>query len=192
MSAFPPRRGGGGLVGAFAHMADRIVDALNQLFGFQYTSNAEHYEYGVTIRTGSTDAIGTSYNAQVSITQEADFIATRLNANARIAGTGVIIGMSSANAGAAGDLPDAPFTLQIVEGSNDRQLHNQAIDASIGYSTYGGLPGIWARPRLFARNTIITYTLTSLKLPAAAWDYRIVLIGWKIYDARALNLTSRS
>lgn len=191
MSAFPPARGGG-LVGAFAHMADRIVDAMQRLFGFQYTRNAEHYIYHATVQTGATDAIGTQYNQAIRVTQEADFVATRLNAIARIASTGVVLGISSANAGAAGDFPDAPFLLQITDGSTDRQLHSAPVDTLAAYGTYGGLPGIWARPRLFARNTTISLSLTSLKLPTSAWDYRIEMLGWKIYDAQALDLTSRS
>lgn len=179
------------LVAAFDHLAGKIVRAMQQLFGFQYSRNAEHYVYSATVTTGATDAIGTEYNTAIRITQEADFVATRLNGNARIASTGVLVGMSSANAGVGGDLPDMPITLQIVDGSTDRQLHNEAADVALVYGTIGGLPGIWARPRLFARNSTITLRLTSLKLPTSAWDYRISVIGWKIYDAQALDLTSR-
>ena len=179
------------LVSAFDHLAGKIVRALQQLFGFQYSRNAEHYIYGTTVTTGAADAIGTTYNTAIRITQEADFIATRLNGNARIASTGVLVGMSNANAGAAGDQPDMPVTLQIVDGSTDRQLHSEQVDVALAYGTWGGLPGIWARPRLFARNTTISLAFTSLKLPTSAWNYRIILIGWKIYDAQALDLTSR-
>jgi len=190
MSAIPGGRPSA-LVAAFDRLAGRIVGALQSLFGFQYSRNAEHYIYGVTVATGATDALGTVYNTAIRITQEADFVATRLNGNARINTTGILIGMSSANGGSGGDLPDMPVTLQIIDGSTDRQLHNQSIDVALAYGTIGGLPGVWARPRLFARNTVISLALTSLKVPLAAWDYRIVFIGWKIYDAQALDLTSR-
>lgn len=188
MSAVPPPKGG--LVGAFDHLAGKIVRALQQLFGFQYSRNAEHYIYTASVVTGATDAIGTQYQTAIRVTQEADFVCTRLNGNARLA-TGVLIGMSSANAGVGGDLPDMPTLMQITDGSTDRQLHSAPVDVALAYGTIGGLPGIWARPRLFARNTTISIALTSLKLPTAAWTYRIVLIGWKIYDAQALDLTSR-
>ncbi len=181
-----------GLIAAFDRLASKVVGSLHQLFGFQYSRNAEHYVYSVQVLTGADDAIGTQYQTAIRITQEADFVATRLNANARIAPTGQLIGMSSANGAAAGDFPDAPFVLQIVDGSTDRQLHNQAVDASLAYGTYGGLPGIWARPRLFARNTTISLQLNSLKLPnSQVWVYQIAFLGWKIYDAQALDLTSR-
>lgn len=186
------QQGGSALVAAFDTLARRVVGALHSLFGFQYSRNAEHYIYAASVTTGATDAIGTTYNISVRVTQEADFVCTRLNANARVSGTGIIQGMSATSLGAAGDLPDAPYTLQIIDGSTDRQLHSAAMDAALAYGTYGGLPGIWARPRLFARNSTISITVVSLKLPTVALVYRLAFIGWKIYDAQALDLTSRS
>lgn len=180
------------IIQAFDRLASRIVDAMHRLFGFQYSRNAEHYVYHTSITTGATDAIGTAYTGAIRVTQEADFICTRLNANARISSTGVLLGMSSANAGAAGDNPDAPFLLLITDGSTDRQLSSEAVDTALAYGTQGGLPGVWARPRLFARNTTITLRLTSLKLPTSAWVYRIAMIGWKVYDAKSLDNTSRA
>lgn len=193
MTAIPPPGGNGSaLVRAFDRMAGRIVQSLHDLFGFQYSRNAEHYVYQVLQQAASGDGVGASYATSIRVTQEADFIATRLNANARINSTGVLIGTSSANAGAAGDYPDAPFTLLITDGSTDRQLSNQAVDAMLVYGSQGGLPGVWARPRLFARNTTISLQLVNLKAPNATWDYRVAFIGWKVYDAGALDLTSRT
>lgn len=174
-------------------VAGKIVRSLNQLFGFQYSRNAEHYVYQAQVTTGTADARGTTYNTAIRVTQEADFIATRLNATARVQGSGALIGISAA-AAAAGDLPDVPYTLLITDGSTDRQLSNNPVDLFGTYGTWGGLPGVWARPRLFARNSTISLQLTSLKaVPAVTiWDVRIQLIGWKVYDASALDLTSRT
>lgn len=179
-------------------LAREITKTLQGLFGFQYSRNAEHYIYGATVVSGDADAIGTVYNTSIRVTQEADFIATRLNASTRIStsGTGSLVGAllgASINTAAAGDLPDVPATLQIIDGSTDRQLHSEDVDLFAAYGTWGGLPGVWARPRLFARNTTISLRLTSLKtVPASTnWTYRLVMIGWKIYDSTALDLTSR-
>ena len=177
-------------------LGQMIVAKLHDLFGFQYSRNAEHYIFNFTQTTGTADAAGTTYQNSIRVTQEADFVATRLNASARIATStlqGAIIGISAATP-VAGDLPDVPLTVQIVDGSTDRQLHSQPVDLFAMYGTWGGLPGVWARPRLFARNTTISFTLTSLKaVPASTqWSYRIGIIGWKIYDAKALDLTSRT
>lgn len=179
------------LVQAFDWMAKNIVAALHELFGFQFSTNAEHFVYRFRVTTGATDAIGTQYNGQLQVTNDADFVCTRLNGLARLVSTGVVIGTSSAAGSAAGDFPDLPVDLQIVDGGKDRQLHNQAVDFLAAYGTYGGLPGIWGRPRLFARNTTINLTLTSLKLPTSALRYELAFIGWKIYDMSALDLTSR-
>lgn len=182
---------GSALVQAMDLLARRIVGKLHDLFGFQYSRNAEHYVYHTTVVTGSTDPVGTVYNTAIRVTQEADFIATRLNATARVTTTGVVVGISGTGA-VAGDLPDVPLTILITDGSTDRQLSSEAVDLFAVYGTWGGLPGIWARPRLFARNTTISLQLTSLKaVPSGTHTYRIGIIGWKIYDAAALDLTSR-
>lgn len=181
----------GALENAFFGMAREITGTLHELFGFQFSTNAEHYVYRHRVTTGSTDAIGTIYNGTLQITNESDFVCTRLNGLARRVDTGQVIGISSANTAAAGDFPDAPFDLQIIDGGKDRQLHSNALDFLAAYGTYGGLPGVWGRPRLFARNTTINLILTSLKLPTTAWRYELTFIGWKIYDMSALDLTSR-
>lgn len=206
MTPMPPAPGNNGPMGALARavlngfdkVAKRITDTLQGLFGFQYARNVEHYVYETTQATGTNDAAGTTYNTGFTVTQEADFVCTRLNCTARIstsgtaANIGTMIGISG-SAAVAGDLPDAPFTLLITDGGSDRQLSNEAVDAFGAYGTWGGLPGVWARPRLFGRNSRVAYRLTSLKLvPASvAWTYRIIAIGWKVYDAQSLDLTTR-
>lgn len=186
-------KGGGLLMAAMDSLAAKILAGLHQLLGFQYSRNAEHYVFSATQTTGTQDAAGTTYNTAVRITQEADFVCTRLNCDARIfsaTGAGNVIGMSAA-AAAAGDMPDAPFTLMITDGSSDRQLSNESVDAMLAYGTWGGLPGVWARPRLFARNSTIQLRITSLKpVPASTqWAYRLHFIGWKVYDVTALDNT---
>lgn len=192
-SPAPGSSGGGLLLKGLDRLASRILVGLNQLFGFQYSRNAEHYVFSATQITGSADAAGTSYNTAVRVTQEADFVATRLNCGTRInsgTGTGNVIGLST-NAAAAGDFPDAPFSLLITDGSTDRQLSNEAVDAMLAYGTYGGLPGVWARPRVFARNSTISLRLVSFKAVAASttWAHRLHFIGWKVYDVAALDNT---
>lgn len=181
----------GALENAFFGMAQEITGTLHELFGFQFSTNAEHYVYRRRVTTGATDAIGTVYNRVLQITNDADFVCTRLNGTARRVDTGVVIGVSNANTSAAGDLPDAPFDIQIIDAGKDRQLHNEPVDFLSVYGTFGGLPGIWGRPRLFERNTTINVILTSLKLPTVIWRYELAFIGWKIYDMSALNLTGR-
>lgn len=185
--------GGGLLLRGLDNLAQKILAGLHQLLGFQYSRNAEHYVFSATQATGTADAAGTTYNTAIRVTQEADFVATRLNCGARISsatGAGNVIGVSAA-AAAAGDWPDAPFALLITDGSSDRQLSNEAVDAMLAYGTMGGLPGVWARPRVFARNSTIQLRLTSFKpVPVSTqWTYRLHFIGWKVYEVQALDNT---
>lgn len=171
-------------------VAAKIVGSLHNLFGFQYSRNAEHYIYHASVAVGSSVAVGGTLTGAFRITQEADFIATRLNGILRINSSGIVVGTSSATTGAAGDPPDFPYALQITDGGTDRQLHSEPVDFLAAYGQNGGLPGVWARPRLFARNSIVTFQLQALKALGAAATARLSLIGWKVYDARSLNLTS--
>lgn len=188
---------GAAVIQGLDRVAARLVGSLNKLFGFQYTRNAEHYVYHLTVVSGTADAVGATFSSAVRVTQEADFVCTRLNASTRVstAGTGTVgcpIGLSNTQ-NVAGDWPDVPYTILITDGGTDRQLSNEAVDFMSTYGTQGGLPGVWARPRLFARNSIISVRLTSLKtIPASTvWTTRLAFIGWKIYDATALDLTSK-
>lgn len=204
MTAVPPGQNGPqfalarAIVRGFDNVAKKITDVLQGLFGFQYSKNVEHYILQLTQVSGTNDAAGTVYNNGFSVTQEADFVCTRLNVSARVstsgspATVGALIGTST-SAPTAGDMPDAPITLLITDGGSDRQISNEAVDAFAAYGQQGGLPGVWARPRLFGRNSRIGLRMTSLKLVPAStqWTYRILMIGWKIYDAASLDLTTR-
>src|SRR5262245_6720418 len=175
---------------AIDRLAMQIVSALNSLFGIQYSKDADFYIYEADQVTGATDALGTTYNQVIQVGQEGDFVATRLQANARINSNGIVIDLMGVQGTTGAGLPDAPFLLQITDTSTARQLSNIPVDASIAFSGYGGLPGVWPRPKLFNRNSNIQLRFTSLKVPTSAWTYRICLVGWRIYDANALNLTS--
>lgn len=203
MSAIPSPGGnppGGALARAilkgFDKVAKSVIDALQGLFGFQYARNIEHYVFQATITTGTADAIGTTYTSAFRITQDADFVCTRLNGSTRVAsgtGLGGLVGTGGV-VPAVGDFPDVPLTVLITEGGSDRQVSNEAVDFYMVYGSQGGLPGVFARPRLFARNSTVSLRLTSLKtVPASTtWAYRLAMIGWKIYDVSALNLTARA
>lgn len=176
-------------------LAGQIVQAIHQIFGFQYSRNSEHYIYQRTIATVASDALGTVYNDSIRITQEADFVCSRLNCNVRNSVGGILIsqaGATMAGVAATGDRADFPYTLLITDGSTDRQLSNEPVDGLLCFGIMGGLPGLWARPRLFARNTVLSLRLTSLRANGNFISHiRVAFIGFKIYDARSLDLTAR-
>lgn len=174
-------------------LAVRIIDGLHKLFGFQYNEKLMPYYYHATVNGADADAIGTVYNTSIRISQEADFICTRIQGVTRLDDTGVVIGASSATTAGAGDFPDFPATIKIKDGSKDRDLMNEAVDFMAAFGTYGGLPGTLPKPYLFRRNTIANIQLTSLKVPAAStgFDYRIVFVGYKVFDLVQGNLQQR-
>lgn len=179
------------IIPAMDRLASRVVGALHRLFGFQYSKNNEFYIYEASVTTKSSNAaVGDTFTTSIRMTQEADFVCTRIQANARVASTGILIGTSHATGGAAGDMPDAPFTLKITDGSTDRQLMNTNVDAALFCGTLGGLPGVMPKPRLFARNSTLSFEFGALKALTSI-KLRVQLIGWKIYDVEALDLTSR-
>lgn len=179
------------LLRAVDRLAFRILGALNRIFAVQYSKDSDFYIYEASFVTGASDAIGTNYQGAILVGQEGDFVATRVQCGTRVNADGIVIGTASVQATIqAGDLPDAPFTILITDTSSARQLMNEAVDAQLCFGTHGGLPGVWPRAKLFNRNSSIGLRLTSLKLPSSAWTHRVAFLGWRIYDARALDLTS--
>lgn len=188
------------VIQAFDRLAFQIIEALHRLFGFQYSKNNEFYIYQDDVDTTTQATAGALYTSSVRMTQESDFVCTRVNCFARRfhedtptnAGHGGIIGMS-AQTPAAGDAPDAPFLIQLTDGSTDRILMNTPVDAALAFGTWGSLPGIWPKPRLFARNSNIgiQYTLQKSIPEYFYWTLYCQFIGWKIFDLDAQNLTSR-
>lgn len=194
-----PRRTGPSIIQLLDRLAFKITGALNVLFGMQWAAEREgieYYAYQKTITTGTNDAANTTYSDSLRISSDADFICTRIAANARndstvtaAADRGKMIGVGTTN-GTGGDLPDAPFTLLLTDGGGDKQLSNEAVDAALAFGTWGSLLGFMPKARWFRRNSNLGIRLTSLKLvPAAtAWVYKILFVGFKVYDANPYAL----
>ncbi len=180
-------------------LAAAIIHSLHQLFGFSYTRNTEHFVYQLSLDTGTSFTATTSMTGSVRISQESDFVCTRVNCTARYTAnnTAALIGGQPTNVSinpTSGDVRDIPFTLEITDGSTDRQLQNEPVDAFGAFGNHGGLPGIWSKPRLFSRNANVSVKANCLRAAVNAADnlrLRILFIGWKIYDASSLDLTSR-
>lgn len=176
------------LVQVVGRMATSILRTIHLLMAVGYTESIEHFAYQLRLTTGATDAIGTSYSGAIRISQESSFCLEAVVCNARRVSDGVLIGMSSTNNGAAGDLPDFPYLMQITDGGADRILHNAQIDGAALYSTVGALRWPLKR-RLFRPNSNIAIDLTSLKLPNTAWALSVVFVGFKIYGAQPQDVS---
>lgn len=180
-------------------LAFNIIKSLHGLFGLQYKKGVEHFIYSNRTLTIVDFVRGGVNNGVIRITQEADFVCTRVCLGSRLNATagGPVVGAflgTSNNIPVAGDWPDPSFRLQIIDGGTDRQLHDQAVDAFLAYGNMGGLPGIWSKPRLFDRNSVIRLVYELLKTAANIADQlelETLFIGWKIYDAKSQDLTAR-
>lgn len=186
--------------------AQAIVGGLHRISGFNFAKDKEalrFYVYEATITTGTADPVGTTYNTSIRTDSASDFVALRILCNARNDGSvtgsnsrGVMVGMSSAPVagGAAGEIPDAPFTIQLQDGGSDTFYSNEAVDAALVFPTYmGNGGGFFGKARFLARNTNLSLRLTLLKtVPASvAWQLRVAIIGYKIMQGEGMDLTRR-
>ncbi len=191
---------------AVDRLAHVIIKNLHKLFGFSYSRNTEHFTYQIDLDTGIDFVVGTQITGSLRISQEADFICTKVNCESRwviSGGTAGAVGKLYCNT-LLGDpiavddgnnLQDVPFNIEITDGSTDRVLQNQPVSARAVYGMAGGLPGIWSKARMFARNSNVTVRVTMLRLAIGGNNdglrNSIVFMGYKIYDASSLDLTTR-
>lgn len=135
----------------------------------------EHFVYGTEEAGVSLPiAAGSIATLTMDITQEADFVATKITDFA-------ILG-AVANT----------WSVEMITSDTDRQLQNRAIPRASFVGT-AQLPGIFSKPRILWRNTRIKFTLTRQVAGATADDtIWIALWGYKVfYDMANLNLTGR-
>ena len=164
-------------------LASRIVTSLHNLFGYQYHQNQEFYIYTTTTSPISlAAAVGSTAQGTVEITQEADFVATKIISFARDA--------TDPDAGANTEgTTGQPFEVRLIDGSTDRQMMNN-FQHSLNVVGTAQRPGILPKARLFTRNSNITVEFRSLGTPQIT-EIFFALWGYKIYDLAALDLTRR-
>ncbi len=157
-----------------------LAQQLAQVFGVRLDRNEETAwltldNTPVTLVTGAT-----SVRSVMSVGQEADFVAT-----------GLLVQVTD---GAQPPVlqPNA-LRLQIVDGSTGRQLMRTFIPASVlsvsqATDSAGARPWFLPKPRIFSRNSNVIFNLTNVN--GANVEVDIAFFGYRIYDARALDLTS--
>lgn len=165
------------------------------------------------VTTVGTQGVGT-----INFDRDSDFIARYALAVSRLRSTGangedgsLITNPGDVNLGAAaageghygcGSIADNPWTVEAVEAHSNRRLMNVAVDGQAFFGSVSTGPRELARPWLIPRASSISFTVTSLidlanncggYIDYAQVGYviraRLQLIGFKIYDAEALNLT---
>lgn len=163
----------------------KIVGALARIFGAFAAKDEETYWYGITSAAGQgfvdlTAVVGNTAVATIDITQEADFVATRMLHAGVVDTTGVIMPLQTATG--------PSYSVNIRDGSSDRNLMQFPLHAETLFGTsQRSVP--FAKNRLFRRNSTITLDLTQLQ--AVATRIFIVMQGYKIFDEASLDLVRR-
>lgn len=157
-----------------------------------------HYVYRHQAITAVAFTAGTVITpAPLRFTDESQFVCIEITALARfrvgsVSGVpGAVVGINGAVA-AAGELPDAPYRVRFIESGSDRQMQNNPCDAWQLWGFSGGLRGHLALPKRFRKNSDLQIEYTLLKGAGNAADsmtLEVQLVGYKIYDPAALNLT---
>lgn len=157
-----------------------MAQQLAQIFGVRLDRN-EETAWLVFDTTPVALALGAAnQRAVMSVGQEADFVAT-----------GLVVQVTD---GAAPPVM-APngLRLRITDGSTGRTLMRNAIPANFlsvsqAVNSAGSRPWFLPKPRIFSRNSNVVFELTNVQ--GAAIEVDIAWFGYRIYDARALDLTS--
>ena len=156
----------------------KLVGALARIFGSLAGQGEEEYKYGLNPigYVDLTNVIGNRQDAQILVTQEADFVAVRSLCMACDPVAGTILANYS-------------FTVQMKDGGSDRDLQNVPIHVV----THSGVAPLFSAPfaknRLFRRNSTITCTFVNqIALATRIW---FCLWGYKVYDQASLDLVRR-
>ena len=147
---------------------------LQRLFGYAYDSREQVYFYQPTdYPLASNAAAGGTASTQIIITQDADFIASKIT---------YVVGDDGT---AARDQK-----LQLIFSNNDRQWSSQQGGLhALAIGGTGQLPYILAKPWLISRNSRVNITITSIT--ASSRTCYVDLHGYKALDVSSLDLTTR-
>lgn len=157
----------------------KVVGALARIFGAEAAKDEESFSYSLNPSgfANLTAVIGNQATANIDITQEADFVCTRVTQTSIATATGVPLPVDTES-----------WSATIKDGSTDRLMMNVPAHALSVFGS-GKRSTPWTKNRLFRRNSTIFFTFTQLQ--AVATQIWLTLWGYKVYDQRSLNLTSR-
>lgn len=158
-----------------------IVQTIAQTFGVRLDRNEE-----TAWQTFDTTPVvvpfpATRFQAIMSVGQEADFVATGIVAQITDGATPPVL------------IVPQNLRFQIVDGSTNRQLMRSAIplgfiSVSETGTPAGARPWFLPKPRIFSRNSNVLWLFDNVG--GAQVEVDVALFGYRIYDQRALDLTS--
>lgn len=147
---------------------------LQRLFGYAYDAREQWYIYQpVDYPITGSATLNATVTSQIAITQDADFICSKLTECDGVAGNGT-----------------NDVSIQLVFSNTDRQFSSQqgGVIATALNGT-GQRPYILPKPWLVSRNSRINVYVRSLS--ANSRSIFIDLHGYKVLDVSALDLTTR-
>jgi hypothetical protein len=156
----------------------KIGGLLARIFGSLAAKDEEVFWFGLKSSAGNfvdlTAAIGVTGIGTLRVSQEADFVATRVLAAAVNPVSGVPLTPS--------------YTCKIVDGGSDREIMNQEIHVdTLAGTAQRSVP--FTKNRLFRRNSDVTFTFSNQQ--AVATRIFMLVQGYKIFDEAALDLVRR-
>lgn len=168
------------LVVAFDRLSFKLVGAIGRIFGSLAGKGEEVYwaQIKSSVGNGFVDlaaTVGATAAASISITQEADFVAVRAL-------------QMSIDPTSGAPISGPSWKAQIRDGSSDRDLSafKVALDCLAG-NAQNSVP--FPKNRLFRRNSTITIDFENNR--ATATRIYFALLGYKVFDESALDLTRR-
>lgn len=170
----------GQILSGFSQMAGAINENIRQLFGVRLDRNEEFSWLNFDTTPFVLAAGATNVPATMTIGQEADFIAT-----------GVVAYVAD-SATPETPVPNA-IRFSIRDGSTGRFFQRQSnhisvLGETVAGASAGSRPWFLPKPRIFSRNSQVTWILTNL-LGGTALNVDIAFVGYKIFDIDALDLT---
>jgi len=158
----------------------KLMGGFARIFGALAAKDEESYWYTITAAAGAgfidlPAVIGLNAGvATIRITQEADFVCTRVLQENLNPVTGVPIVGS--------------WTATLQDGSTDRRLMDNPVHGNaFAGNAFRSTP--WTKNRLFRRNSTITLTFDQRQ--AVATRVFIAFQGYKIFDEASLDLVRR-
>jgi len=161
-------------------LAYKLYGGLARIFGSLAARNEETYWYPITSKDGKgfvdqSVTPASQVTAQINVTQEADFVGTR------------VLGID-VNPTSGVPIVGSWELMSMKDGGSDREM----LFAPVHRDTLLGTAQLsvpFTKNRLFRRNSTITFTLRQLQ--AVATRTYLLIQGYKIFDEAALDLVRR-
>ena len=158
-----------------------IAQTIAQTFGVRLDRNEETAWLTFDTTPQVIPFPSTRLQLSMSVGQEADFVATGVVAQITDGATPPVL------------ITPQGLRFQIVDGSTNRQLMRAAIpfgflSVSETGTPAGARPWFLPKPRIFSRNSNVLWLIDNVQ--GAQVELDVAFFGYRIYDQRALDLTS--